>query len=178
MQFYEESMLYALNDFRSSTTAAVKSPKLHLFIRDANIQVLEDSPSAVDLKTYFVSPTANDVLPAPVAASIGRDVGAWLRSFHEWSFSPKSGLRDLGDNEPMRKLKYAITYDSFLKVLGNSFPELLEGHRETLEQVKAAATKEFEKTSKEESWGKDWGFIHGDFWTGKQVPFPFPAIYE
>ncbi|KAI1159877.1 kinase-like domain-containing protein [Nemania serpens] len=164
--FYEESMLYALNDFHSGTTAAVKSPQLHLFIRDANIQVLEDSPGAVDLKTYFVSPTANDVLPAPVAASIGRDVGAWLRAFHDWSFSPKSGLKDLGDNEPMRKLKYAITYDSYLKVLGNSFPDLLEGHRETLEQVKAAATEEFEKTSKEESWGKDWGFIHGDFWTG------------
>lgn len=101
--------------------------------------------------------------------AIGRDVGSWLRSFHEWSFSSSSSadLKDVGDNEPMRKLKYAITYDSFLKVLENSFPDLLEGHKPTLEQVKEVATKEFEKTSANGDASADWGLIHGDFWTGK-----------
>lgn len=159
-------MLHALNDFPSSTTV-VKAPRFHLFIRDANIQVLEDFPAAVDLKNLFVSPTANSVLTAPVGESIGRDVGTWLRSFHDWSFSPKSGLKAVGDNEPMRKLKFAITYDSFLKVLENNFPDLLEGHRPTLEQVKDAATKEFERISGDENGSEDWGLIHGDFWTGK-----------
>ncbi|KAI1644676.1 kinase-like domain-containing protein [Daldinia loculata] len=165
--FYEESMLHALSNFPSSTTV-VKAPRLHLFIRDANVQVLEDFPAAVDLKNILVSPTANSILTAPVAMSIGYDVGSWLRLFHTWTSSSNAELKAIGDNEPMRKLKYAITYDSFLKVLENNFPDLLEGHRSTLEQVKDTATNEFQKTSRDGDGGEGehWGLIHGDFWTG------------
>ncbi|KAI0540368.1 kinase-like domain-containing protein [Xylaria digitata] len=177
---YEESMLDALNDF-SSGVAGVKTPRLHLFIRDTNIQVLEDFPDAIDLKSIFVSPTRNIILTKSVAASIGHDIGAWLRSFHDWSMSPNVKLKDIGNNEPMRKLKYAITYDSHLKVLENNFPSLLEGHQSALEQVKDAAMKEFKKVSRYGDEDKNWGLIHGDFWSGNVLllgnPSPAEAKY-
>ncbi|KAI0853629.1 kinase-like domain-containing protein [Daldinia vernicosa] len=173
--FYEESMLHALNNFPSSTTA-VKAPRLYLFVRSVNIQVLEDFPAAVDLKNILVSPTANSIFTTPVAASIGYDVGSWLRSFHIWTSSPNTELKAIGDNEPMRKLKYAITYDSFLNVLENNFPGLLEGHRSTLEQVKDSATNEFQKTSGDGYGGEHWGLIHGDFWTGNVLLPSSPSL--
>ncbi|KAI1423425.1 kinase-like domain-containing protein [Xylaria sp. FL1777] len=162
---YEESMLDALNDFPSGVTG-VKAPRLYLFIRDRNIQVLEDFPAADDLKTVLVSPARNQILTKPVAVSLGHDIGRWLRSFHDWSMSPNTRLKDFGDNEPMRKLKYAITYDAHLRVLETNFPDLLDGHQLALQQVKEAAAKEFEKTSKDGYVDKNWGLIHGDFWTG------------
>ncbi|KAI3320121.1 kinase-like domain-containing protein [Xylariaceae sp. AK1471] len=170
-------MLHALNNFLPSATAA-KAPRLHLFIRHARIQILEDFPAAVDLKSLFVWPSANSILEPSVAASIGRHVGSWLRSFHDWALSPNAaaGLKAVGDNEPMRMLKYAITYGSFLKVLEDNFPDLLEGHRPILEQVKDAATREFEKTSKDEGVGKNWGLIHGDFWTGNILVPSDPSL--
>ncbi|KAI1275438.1 kinase-like domain-containing protein [Xylaria sp. FL0933] len=162
---YEERMLDALSDFPSSVTG-VQAPRLYLFIRESNIQVLEDFPTAIDLKSVFVSPDRNQFITVPELASLSHDIGAWLRSFHDWSTSSNTKLQDFGDNEPMRKLKYAITYGAYLKVLETDFPDLLEGHREDLQQVKETAGKEFERTSKDEYVDKNWGFIHGDFWTG------------
>ncbi|KAI1751509.1 kinase-like domain-containing protein [Xylaria castorea] len=162
---YEASMLDVLNDLPSGISR-IKAPRLHLFIGDTNLQVLEDFPTTADLKSLFVSPNANGILTPPLAASIGHDIGSWLRSFHDWSTSPNGRLKDIGDNEPMRKLKYAVTYDAYLKVLENHFPDLLEGHRPLLEQVRNAATKEFRKVSEDQDEGNSWGLIHGDFWTG------------
>lgn len=71
----------------------------------------------------------------------------------------------LGNNEPMRQLKYRITYDSFISNL-EQFPDVLGGHREALEVVKHMATEEFTRTSGDGQ-GEEWGIIHGDFWTGK-----------
>ncbi|KAI1469029.1 kinase-like domain-containing protein [Daldinia caldariorum] len=173
--FYEESMLHALANFPSSTTA-VKAPRLYLFIRDANIQVLEDFPATVDLKNILLSPTANTIFTASTAASIGYNVGSWLRSFHAWASSPNTELKAIGDNEPMRKLKYAITYDSYLKVLEDNFPQLLEGHREILEEVQTTATREFQRTSGNGDWDEHWGFIHGDFWTGNVLLPSDPSL--
>ncbi|KAI0803573.1 kinase-like domain-containing protein [Xylaria sp. FL0064] len=162
---YEECMLDALSSFPSSVSG-VQAPRLYLFIRESNIQVLEDFPTAIDLKSVFVSPARNQSITVPVVVSLSRDIGAWLRLFHDWSMSSNPRLHNFGDNEPMRKLKYAITYDAYLRVLETDFPDLLEGHREDLQQVKEAARKEFEKTSKDGHVDKNWGFIHGDFWTG------------
>ncbi|RDW56810.1 hypothetical protein BP5796_12877 [Coleophoma crateriformis] len=66
-------------------------------------------------------------------------------------------------HDPMRRLKYLLTYDSFLKVL-EDYPELLEGHKETLETIRDVMADEFEKPPTEED--KNWGLIHGDFWSG------------
>ncbi|KAI1743897.1 kinase-like domain-containing protein [Xylaria scruposa] len=162
---YEASMLDALNDL-SSVISGIKAPRLRLFIQDTNVLVLEDFTATVDLKYLFVSPNANSILTPPLAASIGHDIGSWLRSFHNWSISSNSRLKHIGDNDPMRNLKYAITYDAFLNVLENHFPDLLESYRPLLEQVRNAAAKEFEKLSRDGIEDDDWGLIHGDFWTG------------
>jgi len=68
----------------------------------------------------------------------------------------------------MRKLKRLLTYDGFLRALKNC-PELLEGHKETLETIRDIMVKEFEKLPAEGD--EDWGLIHGDFWSGKYVLF-------
>lgn len=65
----------------------------------------------------------------------------------------------------MRKLKYLITYDSFIEVV-EQFPEILGGNKKTLENVKDMAAKEFQKMARDMR-AEDWGIIHGDFWTGK-----------
>lgn len=161
-------MLNSLQNLSSSSTS-VKTPRLYMFDGETNIQVLEDVIDSVDLKSILVSPEANHLLTRPLATSIGHDVGTWLRSFHDQCLAPaQADLRaEIGRNEPMRRLKYLITYDSFIEVLEN-FPEVLERCRTTLEDVKDMATREFEKRVTEPDEGRgDWGVIHGDFWTGK-----------
>ncbi|KAH9993652.1 kinase-like domain-containing protein [Xylariaceae sp. FL0662B] len=150
------------------TASIVKIPQLYLFDQETNTQVLEDIPGAVDLKEVFKSPTANVVLSKSFATSIGRALGSWLRSFHSWtSARPHDDLRpdvEIGHNEPMRELKYRITYGSFINVL-EEFPDVLDDHKKTLEEVKTSVTNDFKKTASDEQ-GEEWGVIHGDFWTG------------
>jgi hypothetical protein len=149
------------------TASTVKVPHLYLFNQETNTKVIEDIRGVVDLKIIFMSLTANDILSHSHATSIGRALGSWLRSYHSWvSAPPQTNLRaEIGHNEPMRKLKYLITYDSFIKVL-DQFPEIVGVHIKTLEEVKDIAAKEFEKTASDEQ-GEEWGIIHGDFWSGK-----------
>ncbi|TVY80540.1 4-hydroxytryptamine kinase psiK [Lachnellula suecica] len=161
----EETMLNALSSF-PYPTANVKVPHLLLFNRETNTQVLQDIPGVTDLKTILTSSTTSKSLSRPLATSIGNDLGTWLRSFHSWiSAPPQAALRaEVGDNEPMRKLKYQITYDGFIGVL-EQFPEVLGNNKVTLEKVKDMAAKEFGKTATD-SQGEEWGLIHGDFWSG------------
>jgi len=174
-------MLYALHHFPSGKTTGVKTPRLHLFLRDANTQVLEDFQGTTDLKNIVVS---NSDFKAEVAASVGYRMGSWLRRFHDWSTSPNMHINRLGGvkighNEPMRQLKYDITYGSILKILGNNFPDLLEGFRPALEEVVDEATKKFETIlSGDRAEDKNWGLIHGDFWSGKYVMFVLTVLFQ
>jgi hypothetical protein len=164
----EEAMLNALNSF-PHTASVVKVPHLYLFDRKTHTQVIEDIPGVVDLKTVLVAPNANRVLSKSLAISIGHVLGSWLRAYHSWiSLSAQADLRaQIGDNEPMRKLKYHISYDSFITVL-QQFSDVLSDERKTLEEVRDMATMEFEKIASDEQ-GEEWGIIHGDFWAGKLV---------
>jgi hypothetical protein len=159
-------MLNALKEF-PYTASSVKVPYLHYFNRETNTQVLEDIPGVVDLKTILTSPTANNALSQPLATSIGRALGSWLRAFHSWTSAASQAdlCAQIKNNEPMRKLKYLISYDSFILVL-EQFPEVLEDYKKTLDDVKDMATKEFQKTESAEQ-AEEWGIIHGDFWSGK-----------
>ncbi|KAK5636879.1 hypothetical protein RRF57_012591 [Xylaria bambusicola] len=175
---YEVSMLTSLNELPPSTLR-VKTPRLHLFIRETNIQVLEDIPDVDDLKNVLVLSAGKQILTAQAATSIGHNIGAWLRSFHDWAIISNTKFTDFGDNESMRILKYDITYGAYLDVLESSFPDLLEGHRLPLRQVKELAMKEFEKTSNDWFAGENWGIIHGDFWSGNiLLPSPSQSIGE
>ncbi|EXJ88945.1 hypothetical protein A1O3_02009 [Capronia epimyces CBS 606.96] len=163
---FEQSMHHALNSF-PSPSSNLKVPHHYLFNPRANIQVIEDFPDAVDLKSILVppspSPTTEAILTPTVATCIGHDIGVWLRSFHLWASAPaQSALRrELGQNEPMRKLKRLASYDSFINILEN-FPETLEGIRKPLEEVRETAAREFNKPATDDG-GEYWGVIHGDF---------------
>jgi hypothetical protein len=146
---------------------SVKTPHLCHSNRETNTNIIEDYPGAVDLKSVFTSPVANSTISKSVAISIGRALGSWVGSFYTWASAPaQAGLRtEIEKNEPMRKLKYVVTYDSYIKVLEN-FLDILEGNRKTLEDVREMALKEVEKTMDDQE-GEKWEIIHGDFWTGK-----------
>ncbi|TVY43400.1 hypothetical protein LOCC1_G003933 [Lachnellula occidentalis] len=171
----EESMLNALftwNSQNTTSTFRIKIPRLHLFIRgtDTNTQVLEDIHGAVDLKALLISPslTANSNLSHSHAMSIGRALGSWLRDYHAWvSTRSQADLRaEIEANEPMRKLKYCISYNSFIEVI-QRFPEIscTEFDKKILKDAKDMAMEEFDRKATAEE-GEEWGIIHGDFWTG------------
>lgn len=162
-------MLHAMNKYSPTTTdhISVKTPHLYLFNPEMNIQVIEDFQDTLDLETMLVTLHETKIPSQSIVKSVNRALGAWLRSFHTWTSAPQqSGLRsEVWKNEPMRKLKLRITYDVFLKVVEN-FPDILESHQETLEEVREMGVKEFEREPSEDA-DEDWGIIHGDFWSGK-----------
>lgn len=142
----------------------VKAPRLYLFDRETNTQVLEDLTNTGSFKSIIFSPNADSLVPRPPV--IGRHLGSWLRSFHDWSSAPpQAAIRNqLWQKDPVRKLKYLVTFDVFIGVL-EKFPELLDGHQQTLKAVQEAMEAEFQKPSTEADEG--WGLIHGDLWSGK-----------
>lgn len=164
-------MLHGLTNFSwapATANTVVRSPLLYLFNRKTNTQVLEDCSNTTDLKTIFTSPVVKDVLPGTSPASVGHDIGSWLRSFHEWTSEPRQApLREtIGHNTEAQKLKRKITYDSFVQIL-EIYPELVKGYAEKLKSIQDALTAEFELDQPPQGDDGSWGLIHGDFWTGK-----------
>ncbi|KAH8891695.1 hypothetical protein GQ53DRAFT_150222 [Thozetella sp. PMI_491] len=161
-------MLNALEKFTPGTAVSVeiRTPRLYLRNSETNTQLIEDFADTIDLKWIIAGPLANSILTRPVAASIGREIGAWLRSFYIWAALPEQTdfLAQVAAIEPMRKMKYEVTYGSFIKIL-EDFPDLLEGHREALDAVVASTKKDFERPITDSD-GQHWGLIHGDCWTG------------
>lgn len=164
---FEESLFNAVADFSASASATLlKAPRLYLYDRETNTQLLEDFTNTTGFKSMLFSLSSSTLLPQSSPATIGRHLGSWLRSFHTWALAPEQASlrKQIPYDDPMRKFKRRLTYDSFLGALKN-YPELLDGHRETLETVRDMMVKEFEKPPTE---GDDnWGLIHGDFWSGK-----------
>ena len=150
----------------ATSKIVIKAPYLYLFDRKTNIQVLEDFHDTSGFKSMLFSPNASTLLPHHSLAVIGRHLGSWLRSFHTWASAPEQAtLRaQMWQNDPMRKMKHDITYGGSLTVLEN-YPELLDGHRMTLEAIRDSMIKQLGKVSTEED--EDWGLLHGDFWSGK-----------
>ncbi|KAH8591097.1 kinase-like domain-containing protein [Bisporella sp. PMI_857] len=161
-KIFEMFLLNSLANYSPyTTTAIVKPPRLYLYDRETNTQVLEDFSNTDGLRAILYSADAHKLLPSPSTATIGRHLGLWLRSFHTWASAPEQAAlqAQMWQNDPMRKTKYIFTYDSVLKVLEN-YPELLEGHEKTSE----GTTKDFERPSTEKA--DDYGLLHGDFWSG------------
>ncbi|ETS86311.1 hypothetical protein PFICI_00139 [Pestalotiopsis fici W106-1] len=167
LEEFDETLLRSLDSLSPpkgiDEIAVVKAPQLYEFDREANVQVLEDFTDSGGFRPILFAPDADALRPRPL--EIGRHLGTWLRSFHEWALeSQQAGLRtQLGQKDPVRKLKCSVTFDVFLKVL-ETFPELLNGYQETLQAVQAAMTKEFAKPATGEDEG--WGLVHGDLWSG------------
>lgn len=108
---------------------------------------------------HYPAPTSEALKPQCV--QLGRCLGQWLRSFHDWSQQPaNSGLRELfSRNKEMQNIKKMLNYDRLLQMVGKH-PSILEECRDVFQQVADMASAEL----------KDEGslqVIHGDFWTGK-----------
>ncbi|KAL4926625.1 uncharacterized protein BDV17DRAFT_269181 [Aspergillus undulatus] len=172
----EESALRALDSMQSVTTTnespgsgqkyqiTVKTPNIYHFSPETYTQVMEDLPSAVDLKTFLRSPGVSDRISKDWSLSIGRTLGAWLRSFHFWIADPKQidVATQFGEWKVMRDLKFSINYDGLLSRI-EAYPDLLEGSREVFEKVRDLAASELEESELEGSAIRP---IHGDFWSG------------
>lgn len=178
---FENAMLKALAGFPRtiSTTlngdkdndnndVEVRVPQVLFFDEETHLQVLQDFPDTRDLTAFLNSPSVDQILPSagPGPISIGRALGSWLRMFHDWVSEPAQDglLVRVGGNNGMRTLKCRITYDSFVEIL-ERYPELIEGHRDTLRDVRHAVRYEFERAPVKGDEVR--GLIHGDFWGGK-----------
>ncbi|KAK7923162.1 hypothetical protein PG985_007233 [Apiospora marii] len=171
---YEATMLHALDGFpRFVTTGSgcaveVRVPQLYHFDRETHTQILQDFADTTDLTTMLQSPAAavEKNLPGSGPKAVGHALGSWLREFHDWSSMPAQRplQAQVGPNLGMRRLKCLITYDSFIEIL-ERHPELLvEGCKDTLEEVQATMEQEFERPPAEGDESR--GLIHGDFWSG------------
>lgn len=149
-----------------TTTTLLRSPRVYIYIQETNTQIFEDLFDTAMFKPMIFSKNSAVLFPETSLMNIGRNLGFWLRSFHTWATAPEqASLRTkMLYDDPMRELKHKLTYGGFLGVLDN-FPELLHGHRATLETIIDAITKEFKTPPTVER--EDWGLIHGDFWPGK-----------
>ncbi|KAH1419427.1 hypothetical protein KXX32_008763 [Aspergillus fumigatus] len=178
-KLFEETILKALNDFPATTdtdtdintSCTVKTPRLVQFNRDTNTQILEDLPGALDLKSFMLLPTNSQNVSRELAASIGRALGKWLLSFHTWASeeSQKELAKTMEKNEVMRDIKFMVNYDNVVKMV-DQFPNLLKESQHILGEVKNVAAAELGRKD-----GKEFGIIHGDFWSGN-VLIPSTAL--
>lgn len=141
----------------------MKTPRVFHFDQENNTQVLEDLPNSIDLKTFLLSDLSHGVSETS-GRSIGRSLGSWLRSFHNWaSKSEQADSRSLlAQNGTMKDLKFYVNYSMLMDTIAN-FPGILEDSRGVFEELKDFAAAELKKSEEEDGFG----IIHGDFWTGK-----------
>ena len=160
-------MLKALVGFPRSSIN-VKIPRLLMFDPETHTQVLEDYRHIVDLLSLLREWSAvDDMSLKQHAASLGRSLGMWLRSFHSWSSAPKQAdlRKAMKGNQAMRELKDRISYSRIIGIL-EAFPALQEGSRDKLEGVVKMGSHEFQHPAAH-AVDESWGLIHGDFWSGK-----------
>lgn len=140
----------------------MRTPKLYHFNGDTNSQIQECLPGAVNLKNYclkhYVSPTP--VEQRPECRELGRAVGAWLRSFHDWARARPELRDEVRENRVMQNLKYLINYPTLVATV-DRFPDVLGPYRAVFGEIDAMAKAEMEAEKLQ--------VIHGDFWTGKYV---------
>lgn len=154
----------------SEAGVTVKAPELLHFDSDTDTQIVEDLPDSVDLKTFLLSNVSSDVSKAS-AEALGRALGSWLRSFHDWGNNEdQSGCKaTLGENESMKQLKFWVNYTMLIDTIAN-FPDILDQSRDVFEQVRDFAATELTKQNHDD----EYGIIHGDFWTGKYAQSLLP----
>jgi hypothetical protein len=110
------------------------------------------------LKHY---PPSTPVAVKAQCHGLGRGLGRWLRSFHEWAVKPEQAslMAAALSNNQLKAIKHMTYYEHLIQFI-DRFPTLLGDSRDTLEKVKAMADAELEDDSTLQ-------VVHGDFWTGK-----------
>lgn len=140
-----------------------RTPFLLFFDRHNKTQVHQD---LLGVTLHHVIPRlVGRPLEESVATSIGRDLGSWLRSFHNWSDEPaQSHLRaEIRRNQPVLPFRLWSDYNCFIETL-DGFTGLIGEYRKTLEEVTAMAEDDFARQPSDEE-DPTWGLIHGDFRT-------------
>ena len=173
-QLIEESILKSLNDFPSTLyqrelgegrpyEVTVKTPHLFTFNRETNTAVVEDLPDSLDLKSFLISTSASTNVSQECAFSIGRALGAWLRSFHLWADQEaQAGVAaEMEKNRSMRDLKFTVNYDMLMNTI-DRYPTILGDYRDVFRKVRDMATADLSRKDED-----GFGIIHGDFWSGK-----------
>lgn len=146
----------------TSQLYSVRTPRLLYFHPDSSTQIQEYLPDSLNLKHYALK----RLLPStpehqrPRILELGRGLGGWLRSFHEWSSHPeqKALHSKVKLNEEMQGIKLTYNYDRLLWQI-QRFP-FLKDSEHVFKEVVANAKLELEDESR-------LNIIHGDFWTGK-----------
>ncbi|KAJ5666059.1 uncharacterized protein N7477_008507 [Penicillium maclennaniae] len=161
---FEQAILQALNGlpFHSQGNITVKTPRVFDFIQETNTQIMEDLPNSLDLKTFLLSNLCQNV-SASLGRLLGRSLGHWLRSFHDWADKGEQAETRsfLAQNESMKELKFHVNYSMLMDTIAN-FPGVLEESRGVFEEVKNHAAGEMKRSDH----NREFGIIHGDFWTG------------
>ncbi|KAK7418889.1 hypothetical protein QQZ08_011098 [Neonectria magnoliae] len=93
----------------STASSFIRTPAVYHSNQETNTQVQEYLVNAVSLKTYalkhYAAPTPESLKPQ--CQQLGYGLGAWLRSFHEWSQQPEQAVlrKTLAGNKEMQVLK-------------------------------------------------------------------------
>ncbi|KAK1535612.1 phosphotransferase [Colletotrichum paranaense] len=170
----EESCLKDLSALSPHTgeKITVATPKLFYFNEETNTQVQAYQPSPLSLKNYAIEYFAASTLEAPtletstlesvksLSLEIGTAVGAWLRSFHDWSNSEHQlKFRDIAaGNKEMQTLKRWMNYER-LPISIKRFPDILGGCNDIFADIVDSVKEEMVNEQALQ-------VIHGDFWTG------------
>jgi hypothetical protein len=127
--------------------------------------ILEYFPGGMNLKSYAIEHYAAPTDPSLKwqCQGLGRGLGRWLHSFHDWSVLPEqSQFRDvLAGNGSYQELKNSVNYGAVVRLV-DKFPSILSEFKMIFEEV-------FEMTKGELLDSSQLRPLHGDFWTGKQV---------
>lgn len=145
----------------ANAACSIRTPRVLLYDTHSNSQIEEYLPNSLNLKTYALKhfSASTPVSEKPHVLDIGRGLGKWLRSFHDWA-AAEDDLRELaGSNKAMQRIKFKYNYELLLARV-DRFPATLSGAKPVFEEVVAMAKAELEDESRLQT-------IHGDFWTGK-----------
>lgn len=167
VQHFERTILQALTGLPPYTgdNITVRTPRLLHVDRETNTQVLTDLPNSLDLKTFLLSEVSHGVSES-AARALGRGLGTWLRSFHDWAAATEQAEHSavFDRNGSMKDLKFYVNYTMLIDTIPN-FPQILGESHDVLKEVRDLAAAELKEPGESEGYG----IIHGDFWTGKYV---------
>ncbi|KAI1106837.1 kinase-like domain-containing protein [Jackrogersella minutella] len=174
----EEECLNALSGFPIVGKAdeshpynfSVRTPKLFHFDEKNNTQIQEYLQDGIDLKNYSLKTYAESSPETKhQSLQLGKALGRWLRSFHNWAAQQVELRSNIGGNKDLQQLKHMINF-SWLLDRVKQFPSILGDAEAVFKEVKDMAVTELADESQLQ-------VIHGDFWSGN-ILLPNNPIQE
>ena len=146
-----------------NATCSIRTPRLQAANFKGQNQIMEYVPNGTNLKAYalkFYAPPTDEA-SKPQCLDLGRGLGGWLRSFHNWANLPEqASFREIvSGNKELQTIRHAANYGAIVRLV-DRFPSLLSDSRELFAKVRDATAEELLHDAKLQP-------IHGDYWTGK-----------